>query len=850
MTKQKSSSHGSVAKLWKTALETRSSKLEGEKEAAYSQYRNKPLEFFREVVGWNPWAKQEDITLDLLAIKRVAVASCNGSGKCLAFGEDVHLSDGSIVAAESLIGRIFTINGYRDGAQVPMLARAEDNGTKPVVEIVTDSGTCVVRTLNHPLLVARRVQHRGVKPDPIGWVDAGDIKAGNLVLAPIKLSPASRSAVPDEHVKLCAYMLADGGLTKSTPLFTKSNGPQRAELAACAQSLGCRVNRMDDLTVSLVGQSRRQGNPITELLRSWGMLGKLSKHKRFPSWVWTLPDSQLALFLNRLWGCDGWVYSRTVKRRKSVQVGYSSASHGLLLDVVVACRRLGVSGRVDFKMAKYLYRGAVRRKPSWTFSVTRTPDVRKFMEVVRAYGKEDACLQASQILAERDESREHKWRTLRCPDGYRWETVKSVKRLGRQRTVAIEVPETNVFVGMLVEHNTALAARIVAWFLTTRRDAICITTSATGAQLYGPFWRNIRQVHATSKRQLGGSCMTKRWEFAPQWYAAGIASDDETQFQGFHAEGEHGELLVVIDEASGCANYVFDAIRGYLTRPKSYLLLLGNPNRADGGFAEIFKRQSESWARHEISAFDVPAHIMDPGWIEEMRETYGESSLQWQVRVLGKFPQKGADLQLFPLWLLEEAATKEPTDKGTHMGVDVARSGADNTVACLVRDGELVESMHWQSADTTVTTEQVVRLARSWNVPAGNVHIEVDGIGGAVVDRAREAGLECDAVQSGGSPLGDWRDLCGDIRFANRKSELYFALRQGLMKGRINVPSKFKLYWKDLEKINVEPDVEKGLFKLEPKKKLRARTGSSPDFGDALMISMSRQGATPRIYWI
>lgn len=398
--------------------------------------------------------------------------------------------------------------------------------------------------------------------------------------------------------------------------------------------------------------------------------------------------------------------------------------------------------------------------------------------------------------------------------------------------------------------KTALAARIVAWFLSTRKDSIIVTTSATGAQLYGPFWRNIRQVVATSKKKLPGTCMTKAWQVAPQWYATGIASDDETQFQGFHAEGEHGELLVVIDEASGCENYVFDAIRGYLTRPNSYLLLLGNPNRSTGGFAELFKRKSENWSLHSISAFDVPENIMDRAWIEEMRETYGENSLQWTVRVLGQFPTKGADLQLYPLWLLENAAEQFPSDKGRHMGVDVARSGADNNVACLVEDGMLVNFQHWQSPDTTISTEHVARLAREWGVVPGNVHVEVDGIGGAIVDRLREAGIECDAVQSGGSPLGDWRELVGDIRFANRKAELSFALRQCLMKGKMSIPRQYTLFWKDLDHINIEPDIEKGLFKLEPKKKLRARTGASPDFADALIISMSRQGACPVIRWI
>ena len=44
--------------------------------------------------------------------------------------------------------------------------------------------------------------------------------------------------------------------------------------------------------------------------------------------------------------------------------------------------------------------------------------------------------------------------------------------------------------------------------------------------------------------------MTKAWQVALSGMRLASHPDDETQFQGFHAEGEHGELLVVIDEAS------------------------------------------------------------------------------------------------------------------------------------------------------------------------------------------------------------------------------------------------------------------------------------------------------------
>lgn len=803
------------------------------------------------MLGWSPWEKQRQITLDLLRTKRVAVASCNGSGKCHGFDEDVILSDGSVVTAGSLLGRHFSILAYDHGKQVARSAFAFDNGLQETVRITTDSGRTIVRTLNHPLFAGEAFRYRGVKPKSLGWVEAQSLTVGNLVLVPSKLFTTASCPVPDEHVKLCAYMIADGGLTSYTPHFTKSDGPQRAELIETIKRLGCKVGRDDGLTLA-VSRTAKEHNVVTALLRTWGLMGKLSKDKRFPEWVWRLPDSQMRLFLSRLFGCDGWAYSRIKNNRGCVQIGYASASEGLARDVLMACLRLGVTGDLQAKQSKYTYKGERRVRPSWTFSITRSDDIRAFIDNVGIFGKEGAVRRAQSVLSTRDLSRTHKWRSLNCPPGYRWEYIESIESAGKKPTVGISVPGPEAYVTTFVEHNSVLSSKLTAWFLATRKDSVVVTTSATSGQLYNHLWRNIRQTAMTSKRPLGGECQTKKWEIGPKWYATGIATDDETNFQGFHTEGADGELLVIIDEASGCKDYVFDAIQGYLTSDKSYVLMLGNPNSATGRFAEIFKRPIDLYARHQISAFDVPIEVMSgrDEWIEHSRQIWGEGSIQWQVRVLGQFPTRGADLQLYPRWLLEDASAREATDKGRHIGVDVAGSGADNNVAALMVDGVLSEFQHWQSADTMISAEHVARLAKEWRVDHGNIHVEKDGIGAAVVDRLREGGVMCDAVQSGGSQLDDWRDLTGDMHFANRKAELAFVLRQGLLKGRFSIPRRFELFWKDLDTINMEPDIEKGIYKLEPKKRLRARTGSSPDFADALIVSMSRQGAMPMIYWL
>lgn len=399
--------------------------------------------------------------------------------------------------------------------------------------------------------------------------------------------------------------------------------------------------------------------------------------------------------------------------------------------------------------------------------------------------------------------------------------------------------------------KSTLAAWITTYFQECHPNCQTWIVAPTTAQIWGVTWRRLRHTHGTSKRPLHGEMLMKRWEHGPQWYATGISTDKEEQFQGIHATDAKSPLFVLVDEASGVKPYVFDAISGWLTTPNCYVLLIGNGNKSEGPFFESHHRGP--YVRHSISAFDVPRHIIPMSWIDMMREQHGEDSPQWEVRVKGTFPKKGADWQLIPEWLLQQAAEARPTAKseGVHMGVDVARSGSDNNVAIRTNNG-VVDNIHfWQTNDTMVTAEKVAMLKTEWNIPMGNCHIEEDGIGGAVVDRLREAGHEVDAVKSGGEPTGEHMEYTGDMKFGYRKAELAFAARQMMFRGEAVIPNtgEFSNLWKDVQRINYEMD-GKGRTVLEAKKKLRARTGISPDFADAWFVSFSRQGSMTRLFFI
>ena len=397
--------------------------------------------------------------------------------------------------------------------------------------------------------------------------------------------------------------------------------------------------------------------------------------------------------------------------------------------------------------------------------------------------------------------------------------------------------------------KTACAARLVLWFMQTRRNAVVVTTAPTWHQV-GLLWREVRGAFQATQQPLLGEMMSHRLELGPNWYATGRSSDREERFQGYHAgggTGDDGGLLVVVDEASGVADPIFDAMRGYLTSPNSYVLLIGNGNKPQGAFYDSHQRGN--WKRFSISAFDVPEHIIDRDWIEEQATHWGEESAQYVVRILGKFPEKGGDFQLVPQWLLEEASAAKPTETpGRYLGLDVARGGGDQSVACVTVDGVVTAVEGWDSADLMDTAERTLALAKEHAVPESHICVDVAGIGAGVVDRLREAGAAVEGIDFGGKPQHDYEWLLGaDAKFLNRKAELHWAARMLLMNGQACIPRKFqRTVWRQLQWTNYEYN-ERGIMKMESKDKLRQRFGASPDHADAWILSLSRTSSRPRI---
>lgn len=387
--------------------------------------------------------------------------------------------------------------------------------------------------------------------------------------------------------------------------------------------------------------------------------------------------------------------------------------------------------------------------------------------------------------------------------------------------------------------KTAGAAQVVLWFLATRADSKVITTAPTWTQVEKLLWREIRsQVRRAHGRQHALEIPTPlqaELTVSEQWFAIGLSTNEPERFQGHHAN----DLLLVVDEASGVNEGIFEAAEGFLTAEGAKVLLIGNPTKVGGQFYRAFSSERATWHQIHISVFDspnytgehVPADVkraMPRGtWAEEKAQQWGAESAIYQVRVEGKFPDTGDDT-VIGLNLVEAAQARE-LEPGIPVVIacDVARFGDDETVIAVREDQRVRIRERYIGKPTTHTSGRVAEIAGEF--PRDQVQIVIDdaGVGGGVTDQLRAAGWSVTAFGAG--------EQARDPKsFPNRRSELWF---QGAAQME-------DLDLDDDEQLAADLSSPRYSFDLklrrvvEKKDETKKRLGRSPDRADAVLLTL------------
>lgn len=405
-----------------------------------------------------------------------------------------------------------------------------------------------------------------------------------------------------------------------------------------------------------------------------------------------------------------------------------------------------------------------------------------------------------------------------------------------------------------------IAGQVILQFLYCYVPSIVLSTAPTWRQVEKLVWKEVRASYRRAKIPLGGDLLPKSPEIQlvqDEWYAIGLSTDNPERFQGFHERN----ILVVVDEAAGVPEDIFEAIEGVLTSENARLLLLGNPTALSGSFYDSFR--TPGWKTIHISAFDTPnftrfgiteediadgswkdkvktdlpnPKLITPAWVADKYVRWGPTSPAYEARVKGQFPTQGDDT-LIPLAWVEAAMERwEDAEEGepVELGVDVARFGSDKTVLATRRGRRVLPLIEYSKQDTMETAGHVVVAQRETG--ASSVKIDVIGVGAGVYDRTKELRLPVVAINVA--------EVAKEPeRFVNLRSELWWNLRELLDPNpKINpdpiaLPPDDELL-ADLSGIKYKID-SRGRIAVESKEDMKKRLGRSPDKGDAVVLAFA-----------
>ena len=224
------------------------------------------------------------------------------------------------------------------------------------------------------------------------------------------------------------------------------------------------------------------------------------------------------------------------------------------------------------------------------------------------------------------------------------------------------------------------------------------------------------------------------------------------------ATGETGVSLrgysphcIIADECSFIKSSILKAFLPSGMATHARVWLTSTPFSKSGYFFEACmnskpKNPDGMWREFHVKSTDSPLIQQDPTFIEEIKKLTRDEYVQ---EVEGEFLDIGN--ALIPNSLIQEAITdfKPKGQVRYYMGVDIARTGRDETVFTVIgvdeNDTVFVEHVEAEAQSNVVDVcGRVGEFVRNYRLE--RVFVDETGLGGGLIDLAREQDLPCQGV--------------------------------------------------------------------------------------------------------
>lgn len=305
---------------------------------------------------------------------------------------------------------------------------------------------------------------------------------------------------------------------------------------------------------------------------------------------------------------------------------------------------------------------------------------------------------------------------------------------------------------------------------------------------------------------------------------------------GLHAK----YVLILVDEASGVSDKVFEVMKGALTGENFIVMYYSNPTRTEGEFFESHKKGSR-YTKIHFSSLESP--IVKDTYAPSIEADYGKNSDEYKIRVLGDFASVAEmdDKGWIPLFanlnILFEPERGQIINSSI-MGVDPAGQGRDYSVIHLRDNIYLKEVLREATSNPKDLARKIELIRDAYQCVSNDIAVDGFGIGAEVVQNVQtKVGESVNAI------LTDRPREGTEKQFSNFKAELAWKFREWVAKGGIIITNNPKEWLRELAKIKMKRDLQ-GRIHLMGKVEFKKEHGFSPDRFDAAIYTFFRDEPT------
>lgn len=426
--------------------------------------------------------------------------------------------------------------------------------------------------------------------------------------------------------------------------------------------------------------------------------------------------------------------------------------------------------------------------------------------------------------------------------------------------------------------KSATCSWIILWFLYCFLEAQVPVTAPTSHQMHDVLWKElsiwIKRMPDDTADMYEWTSDYVRMTYSPEsWFARARTSTKENTeaIAGVHAD----HVAIVVDEASGVPQQVFETAEGALTSGNVFVILISNGTQTIGYFFDSHHKSSADWQTFRFNGEESP--LVDRGFIALKRKRHGGDSEEYKIRVKGGFP--GEDvmdtsgyIQLIPNDKIHVRVKSEfaiPMIGRVILGVDPSGEGKDRTTYVL-RDRFKAEKIFERlTSNDKQIAEDILTFIDRYNIRPEDVVVGAFGKGADVGKEVAIATADQKngpyviyTVMEGNSPEAEEEynykfferkpdelqnpesnpDQVIDM-YLNIRALMYFRATKWIIAGGqiVDVTAENSDFAEELKVIRYKRSLQGNKIQLMPKKEMLKLGISSPNIADAFSLTFLRE---------